>query len=147
MYNNILVPTDGSPGMKPVVAHAAGLAELHDATLHGLYVVNTTSLNDLPMDTSWEGLSQALEEEGQDGLATFEDWAGDVPVETAIYEGSPSTEIIEYADEHAVDIVVMGTHGRSGVDRLLLGSVAERVVRTATTPVLTIRVADTTLDE
>jgi nucleotide-binding universal stress UspA family protein len=142
MYNKILVPTDGSTGMKSVVDHAAGLAALHDATLYGLYVVNTASLNDLPMDTSWEGLSQALEEEGQEGLAAFEDWAGDVPVETTIREGSPSTEIVEYAAEQSCDVVVMGTHGRSGVNRLLLGSVAERVVRTSQTPVLTIRVDD-----
>lgn len=142
MYNKILVPTDGSSGMKSVVTHAAALAELHETTLHGLYVVNTASLNDLPMDTSWEGLSRALAEEGQEGLTTFEDWAGDVPVETTITEGSPSTEITEYAEEHSCDIIVMGTHGRSGVNRLLLGSVAERVVRTSTTPVLTIRVDD-----
>lgn len=140
MYDRILLPTDGSEGMKPIIDHAVDLAETHGATLHALYVVNTASLSDLPMESSWEGLGRALEEEGQEALGDVEERANAVPVETVLLEGSPARKIVEYAEGEGCDIVVMGTHGRSGVDRLLLGSVAERVVRTSSVPVLTVRV-------
>lgn len=140
MYNKILVPTDGSEGMLPIIDHAIELVELHEATLHAIYVVNTTSMNDLPMESTWEGLSRALEEEGRAALDAVEERAVGIPVETMLLEGSPANEIVEYAEGEDCDVIVMGTHGRSGVDRLLLGSVAERVVRTSPVPVLTVRV-------
>jgi len=140
MYDTILLPTDGSEEMEPIIDHAVALAETHGATLQALYVMNTASLSDLPMESTWEGLEQALEEEGQAGLRAVEERAGNVPVETVLLEGSPPLAIVEYATEEPCDLIVMGTHGRSGVNRLLLGSVAERVVRTASVPVLTIHV-------
>jgi nucleotide-binding universal stress UspA family protein len=70
-----------------------------------------------------------------------------VPVETAVLEGSPSREIVRYAEAQDCDLVVMGTHGRGGIDRLLLGSVAERVVRASEVPVLTVRVGQAPDDE
>jgi len=66
--------------------------------------------------------------------------ADDVTVTRATAEGSPSREIVEYANQHGCDLIVMGTHGRGGIDRLLLGSVAERVVRSAHVPVVTVPV-------
>jgi nucleotide-binding universal stress UspA family protein len=62
-----------------------------------------------------------------------------IDVVTAVATGTPHTEILEYADEHDVDLVVMGTHGRTGVERHLLGSVTEKVVRMADAPVVTVR--------
>jgi nucleotide-binding universal stress UspA family protein len=62
-----------------------------------------------------------------------------VDIETVLRQGAPHTTILEYADEADVDLIVMGTHGRSGIHRYLLGSVTERVVRTADAPVLTVR--------
>ena len=141
MYDRILLPTDGSEATTGVVDHAVELAHHHDATLHALYVINTASLTDLPTDSGWEGISEALTQEGEHALQAVEQRAGDVAVETEMRDGSPATEIVEYATEQDCDVIVMGTHARSGVDRLLLGSVAERVVRSSTVPVLTIRVA------
>lgn len=141
MYDDILLPTDGSSGMASVIDHAARLARAHDATLHALYVVDTASLTDVPMEASMEGVSQALRQEGETALEQTERLAPeDLSVETDIIEGSPAREITAYASENPADLVVMGTHGRSGVDRLLLGSVAERVVRSSPVPVLTVRV-------
>lgn len=142
MYDHILLPTDGSDKMTTVVDHAVSLAETHDAELHALYVVNTASLSDLPMDSSWEGISQALKREGEHALSQVQERASDVELTTQMVDGSPAREIIQYATEADCDIIVMGTHGRSGFDRLLLGSVAERVVRSSEVPVLTIRVSD-----
>ncbi len=140
MYDDILLPTDGSAGMKAVIDHAVELAQEHEATLHALYVANTASLSDLPMESSWEGVSSALKQQGEQAINDVETRAEDVPFHSTIVDGSPSREIVDYATENGIDVIVMGTHGRSGVDRLLLGSVAERVVRSSPAPVLTIRV-------
>ncbi len=143
MYDDILLPTDGSAGMKTVIDHAADLAAAHDATLHALYVVDTASLTDVPVEASMEGVSQALKQEGEAALEQVGVRVPNgVPVETHLVEGSPARDITTFATENAADLVVMGTHGRSGMDRLLLGSVAERVVRSSPVPVLTVRVEE-----
>ncbi|WP_435193795.1 universal stress protein [Natronomonas sp. EA1] len=142
MYSRILVPTDGSPGMERVVEHAAELAAAHGATLDIVYVINTASFANLPMETSWEGVSEMLREEGENALEAATAHAGDVDVETHLLEGTPSHEIVAYAEKTGCDLVCMGTHGRGGLNRLLLGSVAERVVRCSEIPVLTVRVGE-----
>jgi nucleotide-binding universal stress UspA family protein len=144
MYDHILVPTDGSVGVERAVEHAVDLAETHEATLHALYVVNTASYSSMPMETSWEHVRDMLGEEGERALERVGDIADGegVPVESVVVDGSPSREIVRYAEDEPCDLVVMGTHGRGGIDRLLLGSVAERVVRASRVPVLTVRVGD-----
>jgi nucleotide-binding universal stress UspA family protein len=141
MYDDILVPTDGSAGMQRIIDHATSLARKHEATLHGLYVVDTASWTGLPMESSFEGVGEALRDEGETALRELETRPDSVPVETEIRDGSPARQIVDFAAESGCDLIVMGTHGRAGVDRLLLGSVAERVVRSATVPVMTVRVS------
>ena len=146
MYDRILVPTDGSPEVDAVLDHAASLAAVHDAELHAMYVVNTAGYAGLPSDTTI-GLGPALNEQGETALDRAEEHAGEISVERVLVEGAPSNEIVEYAAEEGCDLIVMGTHGRGGIDRLLLGSVAERVVRTSAVPVLTVRVGNERIDE
>jgi nucleotide-binding universal stress UspA family protein len=144
MYDRILVPTDGSSETERAVEHAAQLAAAHGAELHGVYVVNSATFAGLPMETSWEGVGDVLREEGETALDRVEAIAAEhgVPVTTNLLEGSPSRRIVEYAETEDCDLVVMGTHGRGGIDRLLLGSVAEGVVRASSVPVLTVQVGD-----
>ncbi len=139
MYNRILVPTDGSDDMARVIDHASDLARAHGAELHFLHVVNTASFASLPMETSWESVATTLREEGERALEAAVERAVADEATTAVVEGTPSREIVGYAREEACDLVVMGTHGRGGLGRLIRGSVAERVVRSATVPVLTVR--------
>lgn len=143
-YERILVPTDGSDATREAVQQAVDLAAEHGATVHALYVVNSASFAGLPMDSSWENVSAMLSEEG---TAALDDVAAiaerrDVAVERELADGNPAREIVRYAEDEDCDLVVMGTHGRGGIDRLLLGSVAEKVVRSSTVPVLTVRVDD-----
>ncbi|MFW6320781.1 MAG: universal stress protein [Halohasta sp.] len=142
LYDRILVPTDGSPEGRRAVAHAIDLAAAHDATVVGLYVINTASYNGLPMESSWKGVTTLLNTDAQSAIDVVADLgaARGVDVETEIVEGSPSREILQAAED--CDLIVMGTHGRGGLDRLLLGSVAEKVVRGASVPVMTVRVGD-----
>ena len=144
LYDRVLVPTDGSPEGRRAVAHAVELAAAHGATVSGLYVINTASYNGLPMESSWEGVTTLLTTDAREALDVVETLGTErgVPVDTEITEGSPSTEIVRAADEQDCDLIVMGTHGRGGINRLLLGSVAETVVRAAPVPVMTVRVGD-----
>jgi nucleotide-binding universal stress UspA family protein len=137
MYDTILVPTDGSPGTARVLTHAIELAERFDATLHGLYVLDE---GETGLDTGTGRVDEArgaLAEPALERIRTRGEDAG-IRTETAVREGTPHREIVDYVTEAGVDIVVMGTHGRSGVKRVLLGSVTERVVRLAPVPVLTV---------
>ncbi len=143
-YERILVPTDGSVGVERAIRHAVDLAVEHGAEVNALYVVNSGAYVGTPMESAGQGVDQLLREEAEKAVeevaAVCDDY--EVPVETAILNGSPSREIVQYAEAEDCDLIVMGTHGRGGIDRLLLGSVAEKVVRSSTVPVLTIRVSD-----
>jgi nucleotide-binding universal stress UspA family protein len=144
MYDRILVPTDGSSETERAVEHAGELAAAHGAEVHGVYVVNSATFAGLPMETSWEGVDDVLRKEGETALERVEAIGAEhgVAVTTHVLEGSPSRRIVEYAESQNCDLVVMGTHGRGGIDRLLLGSVAEGVVRASSVPVLTVQVGD-----
>lgn len=138
MYSEILLPTDGGPASQAAVDHAVGLAEQYDARLHALYVVDTTAYASL--DAGVETVLSALREEGETAVEAVEERAdaAGVSAVSEIVPGAPHREITKYAATNDIDLIVMGTHGRTGLDRYLLGSVTERVVRTAESPVLTV---------
>ena len=139
MYDTILLPTDGSGPSDAARRHAIDLAAAYDATLHAIYVIDDQALRAARIDT--DVVLAGFEEEGTrlvDDVAAAASEA-DVACETAVLHGRPHEQITEYATEHGVDLVVMGTHGRHGVQRFLLGSVTERVVRTSSIPILTVR--------
>ncbi len=142
MYREILFPTDGGPASQAALDHALDHAERYDARLHTLYVVDTTAYASL--DAGAETVISGLQQEGETALQAVAERAEDanVSVVSEIISGSPYKQLLEYAENAGIDLIVMGTHGRTGLDRYLLGSVTERVVRTADMPVLTVRVSD-----
>jgi nucleotide-binding universal stress UspA family protein len=136
MYDTILVPTDGSPGSERAIDHAVDFARTYDATLHGLYVVDDGAVPVAGAETVDDGLTSR----GRRALDLVRDRATerDVPFEGELRRGDPTREILRYVETAGVDLVVMGTHGRTGIERHLLGSVTERVVRAAPVPVVTV---------
>lgn len=139
MYSEILVPTDGSPASAAAIDHAIDLAQQYDARLHALYVVDGAAYSTL--EAGAEIVVDALETEGTKATDHVAERAGDAGVDctTMVTTGTAYRTISEYVEDNDIDLVVMGTHGRRGLDRYLLGSVTERVVRTADVPVLTVR--------
>lgn len=138
MYHDVLVPTDGSDAASAAVPHAIDHAVRYDATLHVLHVVDEQGV---PPTPDGGRVLAALEQQGRAAIERVAQQAGTAGVDTiesAVASGPPHTAILDYVDEHGVDLVVMGTHGRRGLDRVLLGSVTERVVRLADVPVLTV---------
>jgi nucleotide-binding universal stress UspA family protein len=143
-YDRILVPTDGSEVVELAIEHAVEVAASNGATLYGLYVLSTDAYAGLAMESSWESVDRLLREDAETAVARVREIAermdAGVPVETAVVEGKPSHEIVRYAEGEGCDLVVMGTHGRGGIDRLLLGSVAESVIRASSIPVTAVPV-------
>jgi nucleotide-binding universal stress UspA family protein len=145
--HRILLPTDLSEHSAAATPYACSLAERFGAELHLLYVfeqhTGSTYVPGLPLpaaDSDMQQLKQQVAESMADWID--DDWDSKHTVVRATREGTAFVEIIQYAKEQDIDLIVMGTHGRSGVPHLLVGSVAEKVVRKASCPVLTVRPAD-----
>jgi len=139
LFTSILVPTDGSSCAESAASRAIELAELADGTLHFIHVVDTGILAG---DVSAGNVLDELEAEGRralDRLIQRAEEADVSTIEAAVLNGAPHRAIEEYTAENDIDSIVMGTHGRRGIDRYLLGSVTERVVRHTDVPVLTFR--------
>ena len=138
----ILVPTDFSECSEAAVKYGFALANAFGATAHLLNVVQDPYTLPWAADafaapvgdmlTDWEAQAKRrLVESVPDASAS--------PTVLTTRVGSPATEIVRYAAQHRIDLIVLGTHGRGPLGHILLGSVAERVVRTAPCPVLTVR--------
>jgi len=142
MYDDILLPTDGSPAAASALDHAIDLARTYDAQVHALYVVDASAY--AGVEAGSEMLIRGLEDEGNAAVDRVREAAEEagVPVTTTVETGNPYRGILDYVETAGIDLVVMGTHGRSGLERFLLGSVTERVVRSADVPVLTVREPD-----
>ncbi|WP_253737471.1 universal stress protein [Halohasta salina] len=144
--DTILVPTDGSDGAETGARHGIGVAAEAGAELHVLSVVDA-----LELDSSLSGVDETdpegrFEAEARRAVETVTELAQphlDSEPTTAVEWGRPFRSITEYAERHGVDLIVMGTHGRSGLERLVLGSVAEKVLRTASVPILVVPPAST----
>jgi nucleotide-binding universal stress UspA family protein len=137
VLNRVLVPTDFSDKSGAALTYGIALVEQFGASLHLLHVVEAIAGGEtLPR----EEIERAIESSAWDdlrGLLSADDRTR-LRAELAMEWGIPFVEIIRYAREHAIDLIAMGTHGRSGVQHLLMGSVAEHVVRNAPCPVLTV---------
>lgn len=144
MYDTILVPTDGSREMSGVVEQALSLASMCEATLHVLHVVDQRAYRSVPDDARdrVRGTLQADADSFTKAVAS-QALEADIDVVREVRWGDPASSILAYAVENEIDLIAMGTHGRTGYERYLLGSVAEKVVRLAPMPVLAVAVGDT----
>ncbi len=138
MYDAILCPTDGSAGSDAAVEHACYLADLTDARIHALFVVDEL----IAGADKWDMVVEREEERGERAVEAVADAAADrdIAVEKHLRRGRPHEEILDAVGSYDVDLVVMGTNGRTGLGRFLAaGSVAERVVRHSEVSVMTAR--------
>ncbi|MFC4541417.1 universal stress protein [Halosolutus amylolyticus] len=144
MFSTVLVPTDGSAGAEATIAHATELADAYGAAVHALSVVDTgVEPIGLGADDR-ESLYESSERRGREATIRITNRAEERDLQAArdVREGVPYREILAYVDEVDVDLIVMGTHGRTGADRVRLGSTTERVITRADVPVLSVRLAE-----
>ncbi len=137
----ILVATDGSEYTKNAVKKAMTLAKMLDAEIVGLYVVDISPIVPMTLDETTFPMVEFMRNEGNGVLENLKKQAEDMGVKIKVMkkEGIPADEIIEAAKEEDVDLIVIGTLGRSALEKLLLGSVAEKVIRHAPCPVFVVR--------
>lgn len=136
--DRILLPTDGSDGAQAAIRHATAVATAVDASLHILHVVDVSAAAGGGRPEIYE----ALQELGAEAIDTARTYALDADVrsvEASIVSDHVDRSIIEYTDSRDIDLLVMGTQGRSGVRRLWLGSETERVIRQSPRPVLAVK--------
>lgn len=147
MFTRILVPTDFSATSDAALDYARTLAERFGASLHLLHVVDNAYLSgDMASEMYTPAISSIREAllkdvEGRLALRLPDGDRKRFRGTTQALVGTGARTIVDYAAAHGIDLIVMGTHGRSGLAHLLMGSVAERVVRLAPCPVLTVRQA------
>ena len=145
MFKDILLPTDGSKGAAEAINCAVAIAKKFDSTIHVLFVVEPPRFQDIGATTAMNDILRAIREAGEEIVRETAQTianSGVIAVEEVLREGHPAEEILTYAREEGMDLIVMGTHGRRGLGRLLLGSVTEEVVRTSPVPVLTVRMSE-----
>ena len=141
-YRQLLCPVDFSDVSKNAFQIAIDLAVLFKADLHVMHVFQ------MPASTIPEGIYD-IPDDAEDKVKSHfskkldefikNHSTPEINITTGLYAGFPHVEIIKYANETNADMIVMGTHGRTGLSHVLLGSVTERVIRTSDIPVLTVR--------
>jgi len=141
----ILFPTDFSQGARAAMDHAISLARDYDARLILLYVIQDISIAEWYIPSSLS-VTDLVEDMQKSAWKEMNKWAAEIAtkvknVEKLVGRGVPFVEIIKTAKDMNADMIVIGTHGRTGIDHMLFGSTAEKVVRKAACPVLTVRVA------
>ncbi|QLH77603.1 universal stress protein [Halosimplex rubrum] len=139
-YDDVLVPTDGSDAAEAAVDHGLAVADAFDATVHAVHVVD---LSGMAAGSGVEPPTSQLERYTEAGEAAVEAVAERARAEgldavTAVEHGFPGADLLDYVGEASVDLVTMGTHGRTGIDRVLLGSTTERILSRSSVPVLAV---------
>ena len=141
---SILFPTDFSEGSSQALKYAIDMAKKYGAKLHIVHMIY-----DIAKASGWyvpHGSVDEMYKDIQDGakkeLEKFgvEEFSGMKDIERTVLMGVPHEEIMNFAKKNKIDLIIMGTHGRSGIDRILFGSTAAQVVSYAPCPVLTVRV-------
>jgi nucleotide-binding universal stress UspA family protein len=156
MYERILLPTDGSERAEQAAEHAVEIAKRFDATIHAIYVIETNELRREAAKTGGETITdpppfgdrtktrETFESIGHEALETVESLANEAGVEFqgevlgGTTGGKIYSTILDYLANHDIELIVMGTHGRTGLTRAVLGSVTERVLRTSDVPVVAV---------
>lgn len=146
MFDQILIPIDGSNPAKNAAQSGVELAAEHDAAVHILYVVEPVPLGGFSAgpEPASAGHSEIIDEQNEEARQAIDEVVElcqehGLTVTDAIEYGEPHEEILDYAEAEGLDGIVIGTHGRSGAERVMIGSVAEKVVRKSPVPVVTIR--------
>ena len=141
VFTNILVAMDGSEASQRALSQAVNLAKLCNAKLHTIYVVETGLFSSLPMEGTVEIMYSVLEKEGEEVMERAKKYATEksITVITHMKQGHAGSEILALAEEEKSDLIIVGSHGKSNTDRLLIGSVSTFVVTHSTVTTMVVR--------
>jgi len=141
VFTNILIAMDGSEASQRALSQAIDLAKLCNAKLHTIYVVETGLFSSLPMEGTVEIMYSVLEKEGEEVMERAKIYASEknITVITHMKQGHAGSEILALAEEEKSDLIIVGSHGKSNTDRLLIGSVSTFVVTHSTVTTMVVR--------
>jgi len=139
LFKKILITTDGSEKNRATVEEGIAIARACGSKVYAAYVIDVSSFESAPADIVTGDLDQMLQSESDFALKRVRSLAGETAVETVTLAGKPAVEIVKFAISHEIDLIVIGTRGKRGLERLLLGSVAESVIRSAGCNVLVVK--------
>lgn len=145
MYDKILMPVEGEDHEDKILRHSVEHARNHDSELQVTHITEESMTSRLRSNDG-ENHSNSLHSDGSELSEVLSEISKEIPndVDDRYVElsGDPAYQITEYVSDEGIDLIVMGTHGRKGVQRVLLGSVAEKVVRSSNPPVLIVPLSD-----
>lgn len=146
-YQTILIATDGSKFSQNAVLQGMELAKLVGAKVYVLYVLDKSAYTLPTLETpiylgsNWDVVEETLRQEGKDAIQYAKDVARNkgIDFESVVIEGNPANAILEFAEQKKVNLIIMGTLGKGGLERFLLGSVTDKVIRHSKSSVLIVK--------
>ena len=139
LFERILITTDGSEKNRSALEEGLKIARACSAAVFAVYVIDTRALALSSVDVPLGEVYHVYQAEADLAFSRVTSIAGDMNVEITILEGKPAAEIVKYAAAKKIDLIVIGTQGKKGLERLLLGSVAEEIIRSAPCKVLVVK--------
>jgi len=141
LYQNIVIATDGSENSRKAISYGIKIAKLSGATVYAIHVVDTLSVVSEIWTAGKELIQELMIKDGKKILSETKKIIEDsgVEVKDVLLDGHPGEEIIKFAENNNIDLIVMGTLGATGLEKFLMGSVAEKVVRHSKVPVMVVR--------
>ena len=145
IFRKIMVATDGSELVRKAVDSAIEIAKSSNAKLYAVHVIalgDYYSSMPLSIDAEWiKAMEEHLRIEAQEAIAYVENAgrAANVEIEPVILEGNPASEIVDFAEKNDIELIIMGSHGKTGIERFMIGSIAENVVRHSKRSVLIVK--------
>jgi Universal stress protein UspA and related nucleotide-binding proteins len=138
----VIIATDGSETANEAADFGIEMIGCSGAKVYAVYVIDTTPYRSVPLDKIWsDKVLEEFEKEGREATSYIEKIgkAAGVEVESRVLRGHPAEKIVTFAEDNNIDMIIMGSLGKSGYERVLLGSVSEKVIRHAKIPVLIVR--------
>lgn len=138
----VIIATDGSETANEAADFGIEMIGCSGAKVYAVYVIDTTPYRSVPLDKIWsDKVLEEFEKEGREATSYIEKIgkAAGVEVESRVLKGHPAEKIVTFAEDNNIDMIIMGSLGKSGYERVLLGSVSEKVIRHAKIPVLIVR--------
>jgi len=139
LFTRILVATDGSEKNRTAVDEALRIGRVCQIPVHAVFVFDVSGLESAPADIMTGDAWDIIQSEADEILSRVKARADGVKLETVVLTGKPAPEILRYAKEKEIDLIITGTQGKRGIERVLLGSVAEEIIRNASCKVLVVK--------
>lgn len=139
LFKRILIATDGSENNYAAIYEAIRIAKISRSMVYAVYVIDSSTYSSVSADVPLGNTYQVYQAEAEKAFSRIISLAGNLNVETNILEGRPAAEVVKFAQTNNCDLIVIGTQGKSGLVRLILGSVAEDIIRSAQCKVLVVK--------